>query len=227
MALVRTTTLLASGRAADVYLLDDERVLKRDREGRSAEHEAAAMRHAREHGFPVPEVFSASGTELVMARIAGPTMTSDLARRPWHVTAHARLLAELHDRLHRIPPPADLPSRLGGEDAMVHGDLHPDNVLLSPAGPVVIDWANAGRGRPEDDVAMAWLIIAASDMPGGRAARVLARVGRQFFLDAFLKAAGREAAAARLAVVGELRLADRHVLPHEAEELQRVIAAAT
>src|SRR5215212_3746405 len=123
MAPVRMTALLASGRAADIYVLDDGRVLKRDRDGRSADHEAAAMRHAREHGFPVPEVFSASGTELVMERVGGPTMTADLARRPWRVTAHARLLAELHQRLHRIPPPAGLPSRLGGEGAMVHGDL--------------------------------------------------------------------------------------------------------
>jgi aminoglycoside phosphotransferase (APT) family kinase protein len=221
------TTLLASGRAADIYALDDERVLKRDREGRSAEYEAAAMRHAREHGFPVPEVFSASGTELVMERVAGPTMTADLARRPWRVMRNARLLADLHERLHRIPPPPELPSRLGGDAAMVHGDLHPDNVLLGPHGPVVIDWANAGRGRPADDVAMAWLIIAASDMPGGAGARALARVGRQFFLDVFLKAAGRGAAAARLSAVGQSRLDDPHVLAHEADAVRRVIAGAT
>jgi aminoglycoside phosphotransferase (APT) family kinase protein len=205
--------LIASGRAGDVFLQDDGRVLKRDREGRSAEHEAVAMRHAAAHGFPVPAVFSADGTELVMERIAGPTMTADLARRPWRVRSHARLLAELHDRLHRVPPPHQLASRLGGEGAMVHGDLHPDNVLLSPRGPVVIDWANAGRGRPEDDVAMAWLIIAASDMPGGAAARLLARAGRQLFLDTFLDEAGRPTAALRLPVVAELRLSDPHVRP--------------
>jgi aminoglycoside phosphotransferase (APT) family kinase protein len=109
---------------------------------------------------------------------------------------------------------------------MVHGDLHPDNVLLAPRGPVVIDWANAGRGRPEDDVAMAWLIIAASDMPGGTAARVLARLGRQLFLDTFLDAAGRDAAAQRIADIGALRLADPHVLPHEADAVRRVIESA-
>ena len=106
---------------------------------------------------------------------------------------------------------------------MVHGDLHPDNVLLSSEGPVVIDWASAGRGRGEDDVAMAWLIIASSEMPGGTLARVVARLGRHYFLDTFLDAAGREAAAARLAIVGELRLADPHVLPHEAREVRRVV----
>ncbi|HEX6715115.1 MAG TPA: phosphotransferase, partial [Thermoleophilaceae bacterium] len=157
---------IGRGRAADVFLLNDGRVLKRDREGRNAGHEAEAMRHAGAHGLPVPEVFAADGTDLVMERIDGPTMTADMARRPWRVTAHARLLADLHNRLHRVPPPEQLSPRLGGESTMVHGDLHPDNVLLSPRGPVLIDWANAGRGRAEDDVAMAWLIIAASDMPG-------------------------------------------------------------
>jgi aminoglycoside phosphotransferase (APT) family kinase protein len=219
-------TLLARGRAADLYLCDDGRVLKRDREGREAGHEAAAMRHARAHGYPVPDVFDASGTDLVMERIPGRTMTADLARRPWYVARHAHLLAELHERLHRIPAPAKLPSRLGGEAAMVHGDLHPDNVLLGPKGAVVIDWANAGRGRPEDDTAMAWLIIAASDMPGGAAARLVARLGRQLFLDRFLDGVDRQAAAARLSAVGELRLRDPHVLPHEAELVRRVIAAA-
>jgi streptomycin 6-kinase len=217
------TTLLARGRAADVYALDAGRVLKRDREGRDAAHEAAGMRHARAHGFPVPLVFEARGTELVMERVGGRTMTADLALRPWRVAAHARLLASLHTRLHQVPPPAELPSRLDGGTCMVHGDLHPDNVILGPGGAVVIDWANAGRGRAEDDIAMAWLIIAASDMPGGRLARLLAGVGRQYFLKLFLDAVGSEIAVPRLAVVGEQRLRDPHVLPHEADKLRRLM----
>ena len=36
-------------------------------------------------------------------------------------------------------------------------DLHPANVLLAPAGPVVIDWTNARAGPPELDLAMSWL----------------------------------------------------------------------
>jgi aminoglycoside phosphotransferase (APT) family kinase protein len=201
-------------------------VVKRDREGRNPKHEAAALRHAHAHGFPVPRVLDVSGPDLVMQRVTGPTLTRDLVRRPWRVATHARLLAGLHVRLHQIPPPPDLPSRLGGEATMVHGDLHPENVLLSPEGPVVIDWANAGRGRAEDDIAMAWLIIAASDMPGGTLARVFARFGRQYFLKIFLGAAGREAAATRLAVVGELRLRDPHVLSHEARAVRRVLRDA-
>jgi len=218
--------LLARGRAADIFVLDDTRILKRDREGRDAEREARAMRYATEHGIPVPKVLDASGTDLVMERVQGGTMTADLARRPWRVAANARLLASLHERLHRVPPPPDLPSHLGGDEAMVHGDLHPDNVLLGPDGPLVIDWASAGRGRAADDVAMAWLIIATSDMPGGRAARLAARVGRNYFLGRFLDGVDRDAAAARIGEVGELRLTDPHVMPHEAEAVRRVVADA-
>jgi aminoglycoside phosphotransferase (APT) family kinase protein len=217
--------LLARGRAADVFVLDANRVLKRDREGRPAEHEAQAMQHVRAHGYPVPEVFDASGTDLVMERIEGPTMTSDMARRPWRLRSHARLLADLHERLHAIPPPPGASPRLGGGPATVHGDFHSENVLMATDGPVVIDWANAGAGRAEDDVALAWLILAASDMPGGRAARLLARLGRDEFLNTFLQAAGREAATARLAELAEVRVQDPHVLPHEREAIKRVVAA--
>jgi aminoglycoside phosphotransferase (APT) family kinase protein len=220
-----SSRLIASGRAADVFALGDGRVMKRDREGRSAEHEATAMRYAAAHGFPVPAVFGASGTELVMEHVEGPTMTADLVRRPWRVRSHALLLADLHNRLHGIPPPPDLSPRLDGNETMVHGDLHPDNVLLSPRGPVVIDWANAGCGRGADDVAMAWLIVAASDMPGGHAARLLARAGRSYFLGVFVDAAGRDAARERLSVLGQLRLADPHVRPHEADVIRKLMAA--
>lgn len=36
--------------------------------------------------------------------------------------------------------------------ALLHGDLHPGNVLMSPSGPVVIDWFDASIGHPVADV---------------------------------------------------------------------------
>lgn len=42
----------------------------------------------------------------------------------------------------------------------VHLDLHPGNMLLGPAGPVVIDWRNATEGSPELDPAVTALIMA-------------------------------------------------------------------
>src|SRR5262249_52939311 len=42
------------------------------------------------------------------------------------------------------------------------GDYHPDNVLLSARGPLVIDWENAALGDPLADVARTLLLFRTS-----------------------------------------------------------------
>jgi aminoglycoside phosphotransferase (APT) family kinase protein len=44
-------------------------------------------------------------------------------------------------------------------DRLCHGDFHPYNVLLSPRGPIVIDWNNAHIGNPIEDVARTRLMF--------------------------------------------------------------------
>ncbi|WP_328853705.1 phosphotransferase [Micromonospora globbae] len=68
----------------------------------------------------------------------------------------ARLLADLHHRLHAEPP------RLGEcDDARIlHLDLHSENVMLTSRGPVVIDWRNATEGPGDLDVALSAVILA-------------------------------------------------------------------
>jgi tRNA A-37 threonylcarbamoyl transferase component Bud32 len=101
------------------------------------------MAHAAAHGYPVPEVFEIGQNALVLERIEGATMLDDLWRRPWRLSAHAGTLARLHRQLHEMLAPADL-----GDGRLLHMDLHPENVMLSPRGPVVIDWTNARAGDP-------------------------------------------------------------------------------
>jgi Phosphotransferase enzyme family len=43
--------------------------------------------------------------------------------------------------------------------ALCHGDLHPKNVILSPKGPVLVDWFDVARGDPCGDVARASLLL--------------------------------------------------------------------
>lgn len=43
--------------------------------------------------------------------------------------------------------------------ALLHGDLHPGNVLLSSDGPVVIDWFDASIGHPVADVVRSSLLL--------------------------------------------------------------------
>jgi tRNA A-37 threonylcarbamoyl transferase component Bud32 len=143
--------LLAEGRASEIFDLGDGRVLRRFKDGGDAEFEARVMEHARAHGFPVPAIHEVRGDALVLERVEGPTMLKalDIERDP-------ALLAQLHAQLHEIP--------FEGA-ALLHLDLHPANVILSPAGPVVIDWTNAAAGDPALDVALAWVILIGSGHP--------------------------------------------------------------
>jgi len=69
--------LLASGRDSDVFVYDDGLVLRRYRDGRSAETEATIVRRPAELGYPAPSVYDSGGPDIVMARVVGPTPTSD------------------------------------------------------------------------------------------------------------------------------------------------------
>ncbi|MFD8479055.1 phosphotransferase [Kitasatospora sp. NPDC059673] len=149
--------LIASGRTADVWALNDGRVLRRYRDGLTADGEAEMMAHLAEHGYPVPAVWPADRPEdLIMERLGGPTMLESLLAGTISPGAAGELLAGLLRRLHQIPPRAA--ARPG--DRMLHLDLHPDNVLLTAHGPVVIDWSTAAEGEPGLDDAMSAVILA-------------------------------------------------------------------
>ena len=150
--------LLASGRDADVFACGHDLVVRRSRKGRSMEREARVMSYLTGHGYPVPRVedVRADGSELVMERIAGPTMLQALSRRPWTLGDNAALLATLHRRLHEIPAPDWLSPFPGGGDGIVHLDLHPSTSSCRPedrcsstgrtwrAGPVRSTWPSRG-----------------------------------------------------------------------------------
>ncbi|WP_336206972.1 phosphotransferase [Nonomuraea sp. LPB2021202275-12-8] len=156
--------LLGTGRTADVFAVDGHRVLRRYRAGRDAGREGAVMAHLAAGGFPVPRIFPGASqpTDLVMERLSGPTMLAALLEGTMAPARAGRILAELLHRLHAVAPP---PSARPG-DRILHLDLHPDNVLLTPRGPVVIDWCNTEEGEPELDWAMSALILAQAAVTG-------------------------------------------------------------
>jgi Ser/Thr protein kinase RdoA (MazF antagonist) len=176
------------------------------------------MSHARAHGFPVPAAEAVSGTDIVMDRAVGPTMLSDMVRRPWLLPGHAATLAALLTRLHAIHAPGWLPSPLGAGQSLLHLDLHPENVILTASGPVVIDWSNAARGPGAVDAAHSWIVLACSLPPRGRVRRAASLAGRRLFVARFLRAFDRAALAAHLEAAGAYRLSRR--LP--AEELEAI-----
>jgi aminoglycoside phosphotransferase (APT) family kinase protein len=243
---------LASGRDADVFDLGNGRVLRRNKQRtKTSEYEAEVMRYVREWGYPVPAVHEVSGPDMVMDRVDGPTMLKDLGTRPWMLWQHARTLAKLHRQLHGIPAPdwistyashpafaetdasAVSPPRTPGSDAtpsipdaLLHLDLHPDNVILSPSGPVVIDWRNTRRGDGAIDVATTWLIMATSEVPDDSLKwRVIDRV-RRLFIAALLRHVDRPAAERQLALAARYRLADRNLLASEGPAIHALVRRA-
>jgi streptomycin 6-kinase len=203
--------LIASGRASEILDLGDGRVLRRFKGVGDPEGEALVMRHAASYGYPVPRVLEVRLDALVLERIEGPTMLAELRRRPWRMPRHAALLAHLHNRLHEIVAPATL-REAGAGDRLLHLDLHPDNVLLSPSGPVVIDWTNARRGDPALDVALTWVIGATSGGPQGR-----------LFLRWFLPRFDRDELRRALPAAAERRLADPNVTDRERQAVRRLV----
>jgi streptomycin 6-kinase len=140
--------LLASGRDADVFAHEPGKVLRRYRDGSDVAHEAAVMAYLGEQGFPVPEVFEADQTDLVMERVDGPTLLKAITTGEVEMADGMWILADLLNRLHLLP------------GRILHMDLHPDNILLGPYGPVVIDWRNCREGPADLDTAMSALILA-------------------------------------------------------------------
>jgi aminoglycoside phosphotransferase (APT) family kinase protein len=149
----RAPVLLASGRDADVFDLGDGRVLRRYRYAATAATERAVMAHVGRHGLAVPRVLGGTGPELLMTRIDGPTLLAALLSGDVAPERAGEILAELHEQLHRIPA-------LTNGETVVHLDLHPDNVLLGPDGPVVIDWTTAQDGDAGLDLAVTAVILA-------------------------------------------------------------------
>jgi streptomycin 6-kinase len=197
--------VIAAGRASEIVDLGDGRVLRSFKGHGDPAREAAVMEHARAHGFPVPEVLEVRGDALVLELVDGPTMLAELGRRPWLLGRHARTLAGLHERLHEIPYEGR---------RLLHLDLHPDNVLLSGRGPVVIDWTNARPGDPGVDLALTWVIGATA---GGLRAAAFTR--------SFLRHVDREAARRGLPDAVAFRLADPNVTGVERERARRLLAA--
>jgi aminoglycoside phosphotransferase (APT) family kinase protein len=129
---------------------------------------------------------------IVFERVRGVSLLGHTQKRPWNLFAAIRLAAELHAGLHRCTAPPGLPSlreRIGERidrspapvvqkraararlaalpdgEALCHGDFHPDNVLLTARGPVVIDWSSAGRGHPAGDLACTSRLLRTAGLP--------------------------------------------------------------
>lgn len=145
-----------------------------------------------------------NGREVsIMERVYGPSMWDALMDAPENVRAFGHQLGEIHAQLLDVRPPISLPSQRSRlackiRDAartvhpaiadvlellpsvtkvsLCHGDFHPKNVLLSPSGPIVVDWFDVSRGEALGDIARTSILLGghvsetdAAHLPGASA----------------------------------------------------------
>ena len=143
---------------------------------------------------------------LVYERVDGLPMDQVLAKNPWKFPSFTRLLAQLHIDMHTSSITPDIPSqkhrleqrmqetdvlpndlknavlntlrKMPDGERLCHGDFHPQNVLMTQQGPVIIDWTDATRGDPIADVARSSIILQGAALTNPSAA---------WFHDAYLK----------------------------------------
>jgi aminoglycoside phosphotransferase (APT) family kinase protein len=91
---------------------------------------------------------------------------------------------------------------------------------------VVIDWTSACIGDPAVDVAMAWILMSAGEIPGGGlVASVLGRA-RSILVNRFVSRFDRAEIASRLRDVVTYKVKDPHMSPSEIATMWGVVERA-
>ncbi|ENQ3077053.1 phosphotransferase [Bacillus cereus] len=131
-------------------------------------------------------------TGIIYEKIDGVTLTEQLAKNPMNVGKEAKRFAALHFQIHsrKSSVVSDICdtltlqinhcnrfmseqkekittyiATLPTNKAVCHMDFHPDNILISEKGPIVIDWMTTGFGNPFADVARTVVILKHAHLP--------------------------------------------------------------
>jgi uncharacterized protein (TIGR02172 family) len=182
----------------------------------SFEANLASIAHAAGLPTPaVGELFKINDrVGLAMERVNGISMLQAIKQQPWKVRAYARMLAELHVEMHtrladgmplqrerlitKIKNAKPLPEeirpflldaldRLPDGFKLCHGDFHPDNIMLTEKGPVIIDWIDASAGSPAADVARSVILMGGGALPTGSVLSWLLQAFQGMYLRTYLK----------------------------------------
>ncbi len=188
---------LSKGRTAEVYRIDDKKVLKlfyEDFPLSAVELEYGNNLQIQSTGLKIPETFGLYKMNgrygIVYEKISGNSMLMEMFSNIEKISEYMRVLAEVHSEIHKKtlnklgsyneklkrdidessvlshPEKDRLLTKLkevAHKENLCHGDFHPDNVIISGRGPVVIDWITAVKGNPVVDIARTVLLIAVSE----------------------------------------------------------------
>lgn len=189
------------------------------KEAANAEHISKLGVKAPQYGGLV-EVDGQAG--LIYERIEGPTLLETIQPNLESLSSSARMMARLqaglHQTAHSHPPslkreleaairrsPDLSPSskvalaarleRLPDGASLCHYDFHPGNIILSPEGPVVIDWMNVQIGDAAADAARTSMMLASTAVPPEARDWLSDRQARLYFHDAYVAAYRQESGA--------------------------------
>ncbi len=182
------------------------------------EYRIAEIVHASGLRVPQPhaliQVDGRSG--IVYDRVDGRTMLDRIGTSPHRAISFGKTLGRLHAAVHLIPGDEELPethdrlrrkieavegapeparklaleqlARLPKGSALLHGDFHPGNLVMTDQGPITIDWPDASRGHPLADVARSVILASLGGLPAQPVLRILVRGFRAAFREAYLRA---------------------------------------
>jgi uncharacterized protein (TIGR02172 family) len=130
---------IAEGRTAEIFLCDDQHILKLYRDWcppNWVDYEARIARAIHEAGIPSPgpgKIIETNGRRgLIYERLQGISMLQDMNARPWTLLNHARSLAELHVQIHEQSI-TGLPSYKERLDHDIHNSTHLSQELKKKA----------------------------------------------------------------------------------------------
>lgn len=187
-------TLFAQGCQAQIYLYGENKVLRVLRDPQDEDlllNEIEIMKSLSNTVVHVPKVYEFLTIEgrsaVVVERIFGDTMLTDLRKHPLSILNKAKVLASLHISLaqngtvNNLKPMKSRARFLTGStdllkpelkafvyglidelpegNELCHGDFHPGNILMKESKNFIIDWFGAYKGDLLSDVAHTYLIL--------------------------------------------------------------------
>jgi uncharacterized protein (TIGR02172 family) len=192
---------------------------------------------------------------IIFERVNGISLLRTLGKQPWQVTRLARQFAALQHTVHRCQAPELYAARpalaqviqerdeltpamktallklletLPDGDALLHGDFHPDNVMVTPEKMLIVDWPNAARGCPLADVARTMIMLRIGEPPDmPPLARLLLIRLRDLFRNTYVRAYFAQSSFPMSdltpwePILGAQRLTDN--IPGEADQLVQFI----
>jgi aminoglycoside phosphotransferase (APT) family kinase protein len=125
---------------------------------------------------------------IVLSHFEGPTLLQLTKTGAVTREQAGAILADVYLALSKIPPPPEVPAlrgwveawlqgggtlpdpivtgiralieRLPPSDTLCHGDLHPDNVIMTAEGPRLVDWGGSVRAPTVYDLAASHILLA-------------------------------------------------------------------